>query len=913
MSEDCAIKTENGFSYILKYNQAIIIKYDENMLAENGILSIPASLSENTVSMIADYAFKGCLKIKEIIINKGIKYIGAYAFLACIKLEKIYIPETIECIGCSAFKDCINLKECTFKNKEADILDDAFKNTKIESADPSMYTKFQFNNNMYLNLGFNQSEILKIENESEVLTIDDKYSAQNDKEYKIISTAPYCCADMKNLKKIIINTPICIINDFSFSYNSLLEEISLPSSVKVIGSYAFEGDYSLKKIVINSEDLVSVSQYAFADTADNIEICVRNEEMYNKLIESISDKYNVTLEKEKNKEETPKVLEQEHGYNNNIDIFKYYEYEEGLMITGIDDEKLCENEKVIIPDTIQGKIVIAIGIGAFKECTKIAEVKIPETVRRIREKAFYGCSKLKKIEGGSGIRILEEYCFGECINLEDTKYLNNLMYIGMSAFFGCISIKKFTLSKIAERVETSAFRNCKSLNEVTIDNDNTIIAKGAFYGTPYMKNNFAFEERFIDGDYEFVKTIRDQVEIKGFSESAKIGKELVVDINETVHDGRKLRIVGIGGLSPLPNVKIIKIESSITLLKSYQFYGNKNMENVYLPKELKIIGAAVFQDCISLKNVFINSEEIYYINSKAFENISDKVLFFVKNAQIKDKLLESGIGENNVFLGEEDYKRFIQEKRRIQQQKKEEAKRKLEKQKEAERLKLEKEEQERKKKEAERLLKEKLEREKAKQKELEEKAKREQELKIKQEIEKKKKIEEEKIQKEKQEAAISKLKAKKAAQEEVYNKILEERKKKEAENQKIKYDPKTEKILKEISLIKQHKKSYCFIMQDDYDKAMAIVSNKQKTPPVNHIKEKTITSPNKVIKEKEIDKTQLNIIKIEVLKEKKSDYTDESWQVLSDIMIMPERNQDEINKKISKLKAAYKNLIKIGK
>ena len=66
-----------------------------------------------------------------------------------------------------------------------------------------------------------------------------------------------------------------------------------------------------------------------------------------------------------------------------------------------------EEQEVIIPSTINGKTVTRIGDCAFKDCTSLTSVNIPDSVTRIGDGAFKGCSYVTIY--GSSFSYAEKY------------------------------------------------------------------------------------------------------------------------------------------------------------------------------------------------------------------------------------------------------------------------------------------------------------------------------------------------------------------------------------------------------------------------------------------------------------------------------------------------------------------------
>ena len=102
---------------------------------------------------------------------------------------------------------------------------------------------------------------------------------------------------------------------------------------------------------------------------------------------------------------------------------EYLSYE-GLNYTVINDGFAAisrytgRDEKVIIPDEIDGHIVIHIEDIAFSGCQNITSVEVPESVTSIGWGAFRDCVNLVNINLPSTITKIGEYAFYNCANLE---------------------------------------------------------------------------------------------------------------------------------------------------------------------------------------------------------------------------------------------------------------------------------------------------------------------------------------------------------------------------------------------------------------------------------------------------------------------------------------------------------------
>ena len=74
---------------------------------------------------------------------------------------------------------------------------------------------------------------------------------------------------------------------------------------------------------------------------------------------------------------------------------------------------LEQAEGVIIPDTINGLPVTAIGGATFRFNTNLTGVTMPDSVTNIGYDAFYGCTSLTSVAIPHGVRVIHgRHCSG---------------------------------------------------------------------------------------------------------------------------------------------------------------------------------------------------------------------------------------------------------------------------------------------------------------------------------------------------------------------------------------------------------------------------------------------------------------------------------------------------------------------
>ena len=156
---------------------------------------------------------------------------------------------------------------------------------------------------------------------------------------------------------------------------------------------------------------------------------------------------------------------------------------------------------VVVPETVtyNGKTysVTSIGEGAFRNCTGLTSVTIPNSVKSIGDYgdyAFSGCTGLKEVHisdlaAWCGISFNSNlsnplfYAHHLYLNGEEVTDLvipNSVTSIGRSAFYYCTGLTSVTIPNRVTSIGVSAFERCTGLTSVTIPNSVTSIGGGAF-------------------------------------------------------------------------------------------------------------------------------------------------------------------------------------------------------------------------------------------------------------------------------------------------------------------------------------------------------------------------------------------------------------------------------------------------
>ena len=117
-------------------------------------------------------------------------------------------------------------------------------------------------------------------------------------------------------------------------------------------------------------------------------------------------------------------------------------------------------EHVEIPDRMNGKPVTVIGEGCFFNCSDIASVSFPDTIREIGAQAFALCKGITELILPDSIISIGPMAFRDCRGLKKVVFPKNLKRIPQSLFSFCyLRDPDIILPEGLEVIEENAFRN----------------------------------------------------------------------------------------------------------------------------------------------------------------------------------------------------------------------------------------------------------------------------------------------------------------------------------------------------------------------------------------------------------------------------------------------------------------------
>ena len=112
-------------------------------------------------------------------------------------------------------------------------------------------------------------------------------------------------------------------------------------------------------------------------------------------------------------------------------------------------------------------VVNAIADEAFRDCTGLTSIVLPNTIESIGKNAFYGCTGLASVNIPSCVRSIDESAFAYCTSLTTIALPSSVNSLGWNVFYGCSGLTSVTLSPNTLELNGTFF-GCTSLTSVTI-------------------------------------------------------------------------------------------------------------------------------------------------------------------------------------------------------------------------------------------------------------------------------------------------------------------------------------------------------------------------------------------------------------------------------------------------------------
>ncbi|MCC8036798.1 MAG: leucine-rich repeat domain-containing protein [Bacteroidales bacterium] len=158
-----------------------------------------------------------------------------------------------------------------------------------------------------------------------------------------------------------------------------------------------------------------------------------------------------------------------------ITIYYYLRYNQAWVDSPGDDGTPYAGD-IVIPSQVTGTYsgttstyeVVGVRASAFKDCTDLISVTLPEGLTSLGNYAFSGCTSLASVVIPSTVTSLGSSVFEKCSSLENVSLPEGLTSIPSYAFCQCTALSSIDIPSTVTNIGNLAFTDDTSLASVTL-------------------------------------------------------------------------------------------------------------------------------------------------------------------------------------------------------------------------------------------------------------------------------------------------------------------------------------------------------------------------------------------------------------------------------------------------------------
>ena len=264
-----------------------------------------------------------------------------------------------------------------------------------------------------------------------------------------------------------------------------------------------------------------------------------------------------------------------------------------------------KTDKIVIPSTWKdGNKIIVIGSNVLGKNNKITDIVIQEGITHILDEAFKGCTALSSLTVPESVYSIGNNVFEGCNNLAHINlFLRNILASQNDTFNGS-SIKTIDFNGTIEQWNSMVTdRNIFLDDNVILNCSNRKVNEGDFAGLYVERVLNLYTLKHVNGS-----------EIAFYAYVPRYWK-----------NGGKIGIISSEAFKDCDEIFSVTIEDGIGMIMESAFEGCSSLVNISIPESVSVIGKNAFRGCSSLSSINI-PKSAFFINGDIFgdcDNLED--------------------------------------------------------------------------------------------------------------------------------------------------------------------------------------------------------------------------------------------------------------------------------------------------